>query len=506
MPGIKTEAEWPMQSLYIRQDHQPHLVPHRRMTPTRLLPALLAALCLPLIAADKPDVLFIAVDDLNDWVGNLGGHPQTKTPNIDRLVARGTAFTNAHCAAPACNPSRAALMSGLRPWTTGIYTNGDPAQGVLKDVNTINRHFLAQGYNTRGGGKIYHNFSSEGRDDGWTEWAGLFPSIPEHEENLNGLGRGHFDWGPVDAKTSDMGDTKLTDWAINHLKTAPTDKPLFLGVGYVKPHLPWYVPREYFDRFPLADIQLPITKDDDLADIPAPGIKMAGPEGDHAAVLKGDQRKKGVQAYLATISYLDDQVGRLIDGLDASPRKDKTIIVWWTDHGWALGQKQHWRKFALWETTTRTSFAIVAPGVTHPGHRTDAPVDYTNIYPTLCELTGLPIPEHVKGPSLLPLLKDPKAAWDHIAICSHGKGNHAARDSQYRYIRYADGSEELYDHRKDPNEWTNLASDVGTSEIKARLASVLPKEEAPPTSGGKGSNGDGGKPKKGKGKGKKKTE
>lgn len=203
-----------------------------------------------LAAESKPDVLFIAVDDLNDWTSYLGGHPQAKTPNIDRLVARGTAFTNSHCAAPACNPSRAALMSGLRPWQTGIYTNGDPAQGVLKDVVTINRHFLANGYQTLGAGKIYHNYNAEGRTDSWTKWEGLFSSIAEHEENMTGLGRGHFDWGPVNAKTSDMGDHKATDWAIDHLKNAPTDKPLFLALGYIKPHLPWYVPKEYFLPLP----------------------------------------------------------------------------------------------------------------------------------------------------------------------------------------------------------------------------------------------------------------
>lgn len=447
-------------------------------------------------AESKPDVLFIAVDDLNDWTSYLGGHPQTKTPNIDRLVARGTAFTNSHCAAPACNPSRAALMSGLRPWQTGIYTNGDPAQGVLKDVITINRHFLANGYTTLGGGKIYHGYGSEGRTDSWTKWEGLFPSISEHEENMTGLDRGHFDWGPVSGKTSEMGDYKATDWAIDRLKNEPTDKPLFLALGYIKPHLPWYVPKEYFDRFPLADIKLPVTKEHDLDDVPKAGVKMAGPEGDHAAVVKADQWKKGVQAYLATISFLDDQVGRLLDGLDQSPRKDKTIIMWWTDHGWNLGEKEHWRKFALWEETTRTSMAIVAPGVTKAGTTCEAPVDYTNMYPTICELTGLSVPEHVKGASLMPLLKDPAAKWDGVAVCTHGKGNHAVRDAQWRYIRYADGSEELYDHSKDPYEWTNLAGEVGMSEIKAKLGAVLPKEEIKPTSGEA--------KKKGEGKGKKK--
>ncbi|WP_395736077.1 sulfatase [Prosthecobacter sp.] len=460
----------------------------------RLL-ALLLLLAPAVLAQQKPDVLFIAVDDLNDWTSYLGGHPQAKTPNIDRLVARGTAFTNSHCAAPACNPSRAALMSGLRPWQTGIYTNNDPAQGVMKDTLTLNRHFLANGYNTQGGGKIYHGYGSEGRTDSWTKWEGLFPSIPEHEENMTGLNRGHFDWGPVNAKPSDMGDYKATDWAIHQLKTAPADKPLFLALGYIKPHLPWYVPQEYYDRFPLAEIKLPVTKEHDLDDIPKAGVRMAGPEGDHAAVVKADQWKKAVQAYLATISFLDDQVGRLLDGLDQSPRKDKTIIVWWTDHGWNLGEKEHWRKFALWEETTRTSMAIIAPGVTKPGTTCAAPVDYVNMYPTVCELTGLPVPEHVKGASLMPLLKDPAAKWDGVAVCTHGKGNHAVRDSDWRYIRYADGSEELYDHSKDPYEWTNLAKEVGMSEIKARLGAVLPKEEAKATSAEK---------KKGEGKGKKK--
>lgn len=457
-----------------------------------------------LSAADHPDVLFIAVDDLNDWTSYLGGHPQAKTPNIDRLVARGMAFTNSHCAAPACNPSRAALMSGLRPWTTGIYTNGDPAQGVLKDTLTINRHFLAHGYNTCGAGKIYHNHGSEGRTDGWTEWAGLFPSVHDHAANLNGLKSDHFDWGPLDAKPAEMPDFQLTNWAIQHLKTAPVDRPLFLAVGYVKPHLPWFVPREYFERFPLDSIQLPKVKEDDLADIPPAGVKMAKPEGDHAKVLRGQQWHKAVQAYLATISFLDDQVGRLLDGLDASPRKDKTIIVWWTDHGWALGEKQHWRKFALWEETTRTSMAIVAPGVTQPGMTCAAPVDYTHLFPTLCQLTQLPLPETVKGASLLPLLKDPQATWQEVAICTHGRGNHAARDTRWRYIRYQDGSEELYDHDQDPYEWKNLAAEASVLDVKKRLSATFPNEEANPTSSGKKS------PKaaqaKGKGKGRKKAD
>jgi arylsulfatase A-like enzyme len=188
----------------------------------------------------------------------------------------------------------------------------------------------------------------------------------------------------------------------------------------------------------------------------------------------------------------------LLDGLDQSPRKDKTIIVWWTDHGWHLGEKEHWRKFTLWEEATRTSMAIVAPGITKAGTKCEAPVDYMNMYPTLCELTGLPVPAHVKGASLMPLLKDPAAKWEGVAVCTHGKGNHAVRDANWRYIRYADGSEELYDHSKDPYEWTNLAGEVGMSGIKSRLGTAIPPagSEVRSTSGSEDKKKGAGKAKK----------
>lgn len=433
-------------------------------------------------ASDHPDILFIAIDDLNDWTSGLGGHPQADTPNIDRLMARGVTFTNAHCAAPACNPSRAALMSGLRPFETGIYTNSDNAAPVLKNTLTINRHFLANGYRVLGGGKIYHGGGSEGRNDTWTEWKGNFPTTGKKISNVNGLKKSHFDWGPLDVETEDMGDTKLTDWAISELQKS-SDAPLFLAVGYVKPHLPWYVPREYFEKFPLDKVSLPAFEDGDLSDIPPAGVKMAKPESDHAAVVKGDQWHKAVQGYLATVSYLDDQVGRLLTALEESPRNEDTIVVLWSDHGWHLGEKEHWRKFALWEETTRTVFAISVPGMTKADTRCSAPVDFMSVYPTVCVLSGLPIPEHVKGPSLLPLLKDVNAPWNHLALCTHGRGNHGIRGPRYRYIRYANGDEELYDHKTDPMEYVNLADRPDLSAVKAQLARAIPEKEvpAPPT-------------------------
>ena len=453
------------------------------MRPARLC-ATVALAVLPMsaglaTAAEKPDVLFIAIDDLNDWTGCLGGHPQASTPNLDKLVSRGTLFTNAQCAAPACNPSRAALMSGLRPFTTGVYLNSQPYGRPLANVTTLNRYLMQRGYQVIGGGKIYHGGGGLPKEDqsDWHEYyhRGGDPHPPV--KSVSGLHAAHFDWGPLDAADEEMGDYQLVSWASEQLQRKH-DKPLFLAVGFVKPHLPWYVPRKYFEMFPLESIQLPRVKEDDLDDIPAAGVKMARPEGDHKAVVAHDQWKPAVQGYLATIKFLDAQIGRLMEAVDRSSRADDLVIVLWSDHGWHLGEKQHWRKFALWEEAARAPLAFIAPGVTRPGSRCDAPVDFMSIYPTVVKLLGLPVPEHVEGPSLLPLLEDPQASWPHVAITTHGRGNHGVRDGQWRYIRYADGSEELYDHRQDPYEWTNLAGDQQFDAVKRRLRDSLPDREA----------------------------
>ncbi len=211
---------------------------------------------------------------------------------------------------------------------------------------------------------------------------------------------------------------------------------------------------------------------------------MARPEGDHRAVVAGNQWRHAVGGYLATNKFLDAQIGRLIDAIDRSGRADRLVIVLWSDHGWHLGEKQHWRKFALWERATRAPLAYIAPGITQPGTRSDAAVDFMCIYPTLVDLAGLPAPAHLEGPSVRPLLIDPQAAWDGIALTTHGRGNHAVRDEHWRYIRYEDGSEELYDHRSDPHEWTNLAGDPQYADAKQRLAAALPVKEAQEATGG----------------------
>jgi arylsulfatase A-like enzyme len=255
------------------------------------------------------------------------------------------------------------------------------------------------------------------------------------------------------------------------------DKPFFLAVGLHKPHLPWNVPKKYFDLFPLESIQLPPYLEKDLDDVPPAGVRMAKPNGDHAHILASGRWKEAIQAYLASIAYTDMNIGRLLDALDKSAYRDNTIICLWGDHGWHLGEKQHWRKFALWEETTRAPLIWVAPGVTKPGTVCERTIDFMTIYPTLTDLCGIPTPKHVEGASVRSLLADPKAAWAPAGLTTYKFKNHAVRVDGWRYIRYENGDEELYDETADPNEWKNLAKDPAYAAKKAELAARLPTKD-----------------------------
>lgn len=430
---------------------------------------------------DRPNVLFLAVDDLNDWIGCLGGHPDAKTPNFDALAARGVLFNNAHCAAPLCNASRAALMTGIRPSTSGVYFNSQPWRPPMKDAVTMPQHFMAHGYEAVGGGKIYHGSFPDP-----PSWHDYFPSQKQNKppdpmpkgRPLNGIpNTAHFDWGPVDAPDEQMGDWKVADWACKQLSKTH-DKPLFLGCGFFRPHLPWYVPRKYFEMFPPEKVTLPKVKKTDLDDVPAIGRKMARPQGDHAKVLRTDNWSKAVSGYLASMAFADACLGKVLAALDAGPLARNTVVVLWGDHGWHLGEKLHWRKFTLWEEATRCPLMIVAPGVTKAGGVCRRPVNLLDIYPTLIDLCGLRANKALEGTSLLPLLKDPAAKWDRPSLCTYGRNNHSLRDERWRYIRYRDGSEELYDHGRDEMEWTNIAADPDHADVKKRLAQWLPKTNA----------------------------
>jgi arylsulfatase A-like enzyme len=443
----------------------------------------LGASALPLGAAQsKPNVLFIAIDDLNDWIGCLGGHPDVKTPNLDALAGRGVLFTKAYCAAPVCNPSRTALMTGLRPSTTGVYENRHPWRQapLLKNAETLSQRFMNNGYYVAGAGKIFHNAYHDPAS--WHEWfreAGGSRRARPEVTPANGIPKAaQFDWAPLEGGDEDMPDWATVKWAEEQLKRKH-DKPFFIAPGFVKPHLPWYAPKKYFDMYPADKVTLPVVKEDDLDDVPPAGRTLATRSGDHKKVIEYGQWRKAVQAYLACISFVDACVGRVIKALDESPYAKNTIIVLWSDHGWHLGEKLHWRKFALWEEATRNPFMMVVPGMTKAGSKCHRTVDYMSMYPTMVELCGLPKKEGMEGVSIVPLLKDPGAKWDRPALTTYERGNHSVRSERWRYIRYQDGSEELYDHQTDEMEWTNLAARPEHAAVKAELARWLPKVDAP---------------------------
>jgi arylsulfatase A-like enzyme len=445
--------------------------------------------------------LFVSIDDLNDWVGPLDGHPQTQTPNMDRLAAQGMVFANAHAPAMICNPSRAAIMTGISPASSGVYGNQTDWRRTarLRDVPTIPRYFQDNGYRTFGAGKLFHSSTYNpwayfGYND-TTAWNAYFPSLERqlpdeirpHVRPVNGTPHTvNFDWSPVAATDMAMGDGQVVTWSIKQI-LLDDNAPRFNAVGIYRPHLPWYLPRKYFDMHPLDEIELPDVLDNDLEDIPeAPlaGIDSLMPSSMvlHDWVIEDEtlvRWKEGVQAYLASISYADAMLGHLLDALDQSGRAENTIIVLWSDHGFHLGEKGRWRKTTLWRESTRVPLIVVAPGVTQPGTKTDSVVSLLDLYRTLVELAGLDMPAHPEGVSLVPLLEDPDVAWDHAAISTNAFGGHAVSTDQYRYIRYSDGSEELYDIASDPHEWRNLAGDPAFANVKTDVAEWLPTHDEP---------------------------
>ena len=284
-----------------------------------------------------------------------------------------------------------------------------------------------------------------------------------------------FDWGPFDVPDSDFGDTKITDWAIDRIKQKG-DKPLFLAVGYYRPHIPLWAPQRFFDRFKVSPGQLPAVKDDDLNDL-SPVARQWAVEavtaGSHATVVKYNQWQAAVEAYLACVTYVDHEIGRLLNALDHAKLGDNTAIVLWSDHGWHLGEKQHWGKWTGWERSTRVPLIIVPPRARADGFAAgqpcDQPVGLIDLYPTLLDLCQVTGPDTLSGESLVPCLRSPGRSTDRAVVTLFDRGNVSLRSGQWRFIRYADGSEELYDLLKDPHEWTNLAGSPGHARIKSRL-------------------------------------
>lgn len=423
--------------------------------------------------ASGPNVLFISVDDLNDWIEPLGGHPQAKTPNLSRLAERGVTFSRAYCQAPSCNPSRASLMTGIRPSTSGVYINQAAWRKAMPDAVTLPQHFMLHGYEVLGGGKTFHGPQNEAAS--WEAYFQFRGFLHPPMKPANGIPRaGHFDWSGLGVEASETADTRLAAWAESYLARKHS-RPFFLAVGFYRPHLPWYAPQEHFDRFPASSTELPPTLENDTDDVPKSALRSFR---DHERVTAHGEWRKAVAGYLACINYADANVGRVLRALENGPNALDTIVVVWSDHGWQLGEKRQWRKFTLWERSARVVMMLAGPGVTARNEVSERTVELLDLYPTLVDLCGLPSRPELEGRSLRPLLANPDAAWDKPAVTSISPERMTVRTERWRYSRHPDG-EELYDHRNDPMEWTNLAGEPGHDETRQRLAGLLPASPAP---------------------------
>lgn len=437
----------------------------------------------------QPNVLFIAIDDLNDWVGEMRGHPDVRTPNIDRLAARGVLFQNAHCQAPLCGPSRASIMTGLRPSTTGIYGMIDDDKirednPVTKDIIFLPEYFKQHGYHTMAIGKLFHQHVAAGTVDESGGRAGGFGPKPKQRFKWEGKGPEGYsgtstDWGAYPEADSLIPDYASAAWGVERLQRK-YDKPFFLAVGFLRPHVPWYVPQQWFDRYDPGKLRLPPYKADDLDDVPKVALEINDlpmmPSTEWA--IKSGEWPNMVQAYMACITFVDAQVGKLLDALDASPYADNTIIVLWSDHGYRVGEKGTFAKHALWEEATHAPLMFAGPGI-RQGKKVDAPVELLSIYPTLLDLAGLPPNNRNEGRSLAPLLAGKPQRGEYFALTTYGRNNNSVRTKDFRYTRYEDGGEELYDHRNDPHEWNNLANNRSYQKTKARLQKLLPQVNVP---------------------------
>jgi arylsulfatase A-like enzyme len=450
-------------------------------------------------AERPPNIVMIAVDDLNNWISALGG--PARTPNMDRLASSGTLFRNAYCVVPACNPSRVALMTGLRPETTGQYENeGNFRQKRAgnEDILTLPQRLRAIGYRTAAAGKVFHhargvNSIANPLSDpvswdeqyiggtgtggtaryvdanGWAKWLG-----GERGDIKNEYGLKSSLWGPIEQRKEETNDWKTARFSAEFILRTH-DRPYFLACGIFRPHAPLLAPREYFDLYPLDKVHVPYLPPEDFDDIPAIARENWSTPL-FRRMRDAGEWQRAVQAYLACTTFADDCVGQVLDAIELSPDRDNTIIVLVGDHGWQLGHKERWEKFSLWKQATNTAFIFSAPGM--PGGASDRAVSFLDIVPTVLELVGTDTPDELEGVSLVPLLRDPLAPRDVPAVVTYMPGNHSVIHEHWNYIVYADGSEELYDHRSDPAEHENLIGRPDAKRIVERLRRYIPETPA----------------------------
>jgi arylsulfatase A-like enzyme len=454
-------------------------------------------------AAERPNVLFLAVDDMNDWIGSHQTTPRAITPNLDRLAARGVNFMNAHTAGVFCAPSRAAIFSGQHASTTGCYMSANYFVGQPK-IEALQMSFSKAGYTTLGAGKLFHHPGGAIDQRGWSEffvrkqsqrlngwpldsWSEEMPLPEEIPASIFNQGQevsgGLFlDWAPIpNEKEEAMADTIRINWAVEQLQQKH-DRPFFLGVGIYAPHFPNYCPQKYFDLYDPDQIELPPMKSDDLDDLPAKMKKLRTSRVKiHQRLEDLDAVDDAIHGYLACISYADAMMGRVLDALEASPHADNTLVVLWSDHGYHHGEKSNWGKHTLWERTSNVPFIWAGPGVAK-GAKTDATVSLIDMYPTFVEMCDLPQPhQKLEGKSLAATLAKPASAKDrNVYLPYMAPGEYAIINRDWRYIRYGDNGEELYDLKSDPNEWTNLASNGKYAARKKQLQQSAPKKFAKP--------------------------
>ena len=431
---------------------------------------------------EKPNVLFIAIDDLNDWVGFMGGHPQVLTPHMDALAKQGRNFLNAHCAVPVCSASRASVMSGVAATTHGSYELGPRYEQLpaLKEVPTLQRYFKNHGYATLSGGKVlHHNFNGRLAEDIDQSLGRTRSPRPEKPMNRPVNWSGAWDWGAYPTKDAEMADIQLAQNVAKALKE-DFDKPFFMSVGFFRPHVPLFVPPKWFNLYDVGKLALPKNPKSDLDDLPKNFLRIndyaVAPT--HAEVVSVGKQRSLTHAYLASVSFVDHCVGIVLDALKSSSHANNTLIVLWSDHGFHLGEKQHWAKRTLWEESTRVPLLIAGPGI-QPGKPCREPASLIDLYPTLLDLCGLPKAKHLEGVSLVPQLRDAVKARRQPAITSSYFGNYSIRSRDWRLIVYEDGAKELYDHRNDPNEFRNLANDTAYKLTLDKLSKWLPNNAAP---------------------------
>ena len=464
--------------------------------------------------AKQPNVLLISIDDLNNWIEPLGGHPQADTPNLKRFAERAVNFTNAYCASPSCNPSRTALLTGKHPHATGVYTNPQIWRHVIPDETTLPQFYKEAGYWAAGAGKIFHNNMPDPKS-----WDDYFPSKIQHmpyhylpakdpdsgdtvfkmmdneirEDDPRGVTFNMpvfermyiaFDFEPLPFKTEQTGDYSSVKWISEQFKKKH-EQPFFLACGLYRPHLPWYVPQEFFDKFPLDEIQLPKVYDKDWDDLPEEAKKTARGKY-HKHVTEAGLWKKAVQGYLASISFADHLFGQLIKSLEESDYADNTIVVVFSDHGWQLGEKQHWRKFALWQNVINTVLMMKVPNGlkglpagSKSGGTCRRNVSLVDLFSTLTNLCGLKPKAGLTGRDLTPLLKNPAAKWDYPVITCLGDNHYSIVKDEWHYINYNGEQEELYNLNEDPEEWYNLAGKASYYDLTNQLKELIPKERKP---------------------------